>query len=129
MVLPISSSSFKAAITTSTAYLLSKSFNKGSFHQPFSKGVVGYFHNFLPVNSQTSSKTTAITSSMCINAPMPGKAKNPTAQSITIITTIVNSVFITDFLAYRWGSAVLNVCDCEATPTSGGFTCLNRLIV
>jgi hypothetical protein len=32
--------------------------------------------------------------SICISAPTPGKAKNPTNQSIKIITTIVNSVFM-----------------------------------
>jgi hypothetical protein len=48
----------------------------------------------LPVNSQTTTKITAITSSICISEPKPGKAKNPTAQSITIIMAIVNHVFI-----------------------------------
>ena len=53
-----------------------------------------YFHSFLPVNSQITTKITAITSSICINAPTPGKAKNPTNQSNTIIMAIVNHVFI-----------------------------------
>ena len=48
----------------------------------------------MPVNSQTSSKITAITSSICINEPMPGKAKKPSAQSITTIMAIVNNVFV-----------------------------------
>src|SRR4030042_2679643 len=58
------------------------------------KECIVYFHSFLPVNSQTTTKITAITSSICINAPTPGKAKNPTAQSNTIIIAIVNHVFI-----------------------------------
>ena len=31
---------------------------------------------------------------MCINVLTPGKAKNPTAQSITIIIAIANNVFV-----------------------------------
>jgi len=56
------------------------------------EGVV-YFHSFLPVNSQMTTKITAITSSICINAPTPGKAKNPTNQSSTIIMTSANHIF------------------------------------
>ena len=55
----------------------------------------GYFHSFLPVNSQITTKITAITSKICISAPTPGKAKNPTSQSIKITIAIVNQVFIT----------------------------------
>jgi hypothetical protein len=48
----------------------------------------------LPVKSQMTAKTTAITSKICISAPTPGRAKKPTAQSITIITTMVSNVFM-----------------------------------
>ena len=58
------------------------------------KKSVGYFHSFLPVNSQTSTRITAITSSICINEPMPGNAKNPSAQSTTMTIAIANHVFI-----------------------------------
>ena len=54
----------------------------------------GYFQSFLPVNNQTSNKTTAITSSTCINEPTPGKAKKPTNQRTTRIRTIAIKVFI-----------------------------------
>jgi hypothetical protein len=57
-----------------------------------------YFHSFLPVNNQTTTNITAITSRICINAPTPGKAKKPTNQSITRMTTIVNNVFIAKIL-------------------------------
>jgi len=58
------------------------------------KESVVYFHSFLPVNSQMTTKITAITSSICINEPTPGKAKNPTNQSSTIMIAIVNHLFI-----------------------------------
>jgi hypothetical protein len=79
--------------------------------------MIVYFQGFLPVRSQTSTKITAITSSMCINAPTPGKAKNPINQSITTITAIVNNVFITNSLPYIRSLTELNVRDWELTPT------------
>jgi hypothetical protein len=54
----------------------------------------GYFQSFLPVNSQTTINITAITSSICINDPTPGKAKKPTNQRTTRIRTIATIVFI-----------------------------------
>jgi hypothetical protein len=48
---------------------------------------------------------------------MPGKAKKPTNQSITIITIIVNNVFIIICPVLIWSLAMLNLRDCEPTPT------------
>jgi hypothetical protein len=48
---------------------------------------------------------------------MPGKAKKPTNQSITITTARVNQVFITISLPYQWSVAELNMSGWELTPT------------
>jgi hypothetical protein len=58
----------------------------------FNKKSMVYFHSFLPVNSQITTKIAAITSNICISAPALGKAKNPTDQSITVMMAIVNHV-------------------------------------
>jgi hypothetical protein len=60
----------------------------------------GLFHIFLPVNSQTNTKITAIACRICINAPTSGNAKNPTNQSITIITARVNKDIHNKFPTY-----------------------------
>ena len=70
-----------------------KGFNKIKFRKR-----CGYFHSFLPVTGQTTTKITAITSNMFINAPTPGKAKNPTNQSMKITIAIANHVFIANAL-------------------------------
>src|SRR5659263_339040 len=73
-----------------------------------------------------TTKITAITSSICINEPTPGKAKNPTNQSITIITAIVNNVFIASSPT-KSQLLVLGTCEVDLLIFLSAVPCLSSV--